>query len=212
MQGVHAHPQKFWFVENPGNIYENVHKTPENLGILPKNAGKNGAQRCLISKNWLPTCAESLEDLFWRSSQKKGFVICAGGNIRTNGCPKTFRACLGKFGQNIFRTPKHLLVPTPMSHSSAFYWTLSNLMMETKTKLDLITVKFPLVSFIGKFPYHPVVKMSRTYIRAKLVNVVILISDRLQAERFSNFFLTNTSFVFFQTNQYLVRISRKALN
>ena len=34
--GVQAHPQKFWFAEN--------------LGKIPENPGKNGAQRCLTSK------------------------------------------------------------------------------------------------------------------------------------------------------------------
>jgi len=32
-----VHPQKFSFVENPGKISENLHKTPENMS-------KNGAQ------------------------------------------------------------------------------------------------------------------------------------------------------------------------
>ena len=35
--GLQAHPQKFWFAEN--------------LGKIPENPVKNGAQRRLISKN-----------------------------------------------------------------------------------------------------------------------------------------------------------------
>ena len=59
---VQAHPQKFWFVENPHQIpekpdkirkilvkiCENVRKISENLGKLPENTGKNGPQRCLF--------------------------------------------------------------------------------------------------------------------------------------------------------------------
>jgi len=59
---VQAHPQKFRFVENPGKIPEHLGKIheivrtiPENPGKLPENTGNNGAQRCLILKNWRPT-------------------------------------------------------------------------------------------------------------------------------------------------------------
>jgi len=72
-QEVQAHPEKLWFVENPGQfpenpgkicenmgkIHKNVRKTPENPGKQPKNSDKTGAPRCLILKNWHPTCAES---------------------------------------------------------------------------------------------------------------------------------------------------------
>jgi len=42
---VQLHSQKFWFVENPGEICENLRKILENLGKLSENTGKNGAQR-----------------------------------------------------------------------------------------------------------------------------------------------------------------------
>jgi len=47
VQGVQAHPQKFWFGENPGKIHGNLGKISENLQYL----GKNGAQHDLIWKN-----------------------------------------------------------------------------------------------------------------------------------------------------------------
>jgi len=47
VQGVQAHPQKFWFVENLGKIPKNLGKTSKNPGEIPENLGKNGAQRCL---------------------------------------------------------------------------------------------------------------------------------------------------------------------
>jgi len=42
-RGVKPHPQKFWFGENPGKIFENLLKLPESLS-------KNGAQHVLIWK------------------------------------------------------------------------------------------------------------------------------------------------------------------
>jgi len=51
VQGVQAYPQTILFVENPGKIPENLGKIPENPNKIPKKLGKNGAQRCLTSKN-----------------------------------------------------------------------------------------------------------------------------------------------------------------
>jgi len=102
---VQVHPQTFLFVENPGKIPENLRKIPENPSKTPENLGKNGAQRCLTSKNgaqglqknkWRPFC--------WRSHQK-------------NGRQKLHDNFLGKFGKfcaKILCTPKNLLAPTPM--------------------------------------------------------------------------------------------------
>jgi len=64
MQGVQGHPQKFSSIENLGKIPENPGKIYENVRKIPENTGKNAAQRCLLLKNWRPTCAESHEDLF----------------------------------------------------------------------------------------------------------------------------------------------------
>ena len=44
MKGVQVHRQNFWFVGNPGKI-------PENQGKISESPGKDGAQRCLTSKN-----------------------------------------------------------------------------------------------------------------------------------------------------------------
>jgi len=38
--GVQTHPQKFWFVENPAKIPENVGKKSENLGKIAENPNK----------------------------------------------------------------------------------------------------------------------------------------------------------------------------
>jgi len=69
--------------ENLSKIYENFCKIPENLGKLLESTGKNGTQRCMILTNWRSICAQSHEDLFWSSSQKKVCMICVGGNIST---------------------------------------------------------------------------------------------------------------------------------
>jgi len=55
MQGIQAHPQKFWFGENLGKISEypgksqgNLGKICENIRKISENLGKNSAQRGLI--------------------------------------------------------------------------------------------------------------------------------------------------------------------
>jgi len=66
-QGVQAHTQKFWFAEKLGNI--------------PENPGKNGAQRCITSKN----CAHGLQKNTWRPSlevaSKKVLTIFVEENL-----------------------------------------------------------------------------------------------------------------------------------
>jgi len=73
-----SEPPKFWFVEIPGKIFENLGKGPENLNTIPKNLGKipenlskNGAQRCLTSNNWRPSFAEKHMKTFFRGHIKK---------------------------------------------------------------------------------------------------------------------------------------------
>ena len=53
-----AYPQKFWFVENPGKI--------------PENLGKNGAQRCLTSKMAPNVFIKTSEDHFLDVTPKNG--------------------------------------------------------------------------------------------------------------------------------------------
>jgi len=43
--------------ENLGKIPKIMYKMPKYLGKIPENLGKNGAQRCLTSKQWRPTFA-----------------------------------------------------------------------------------------------------------------------------------------------------------
>ena len=63
-------PPKGLICKKSVKIYENVRKTPDILGKLLENTDKNGAQRCLVLKNWHPTLGQSHETLFWRLSQK----------------------------------------------------------------------------------------------------------------------------------------------
>jgi len=84
---MQAHPQKVWFVPN--------------LGKIPENPGENGTQRCLISKNGAQGLQKPHEDLFWRSHQKKAFMIFVGEQLQVKVAQITFRASLGKCGQKI---------------------------------------------------------------------------------------------------------------
>jgi len=102
---VQTHPQKFLFVENSGEIPENLDNNYENpneilkyLGKIPENLGKHGAQRFLTK-----SCTQRLQRNkcrhFLRSHQKNG------------------RHFIGKFRKiwvKIFCIPKDLLAPTPI--------------------------------------------------------------------------------------------------
>jgi len=121
MQGVKAHPQKFWFVENenlgkicenfgkipenPNKIPENPNKIPENLGKIPENLGKNGAQHCLTSKNGAQGLQKNKWRPFvWRSHHKNGQQ-----KLHDN-----FLVEFGKIWAKILCAPKNLLAPTHM--------------------------------------------------------------------------------------------------
>ena len=81
-EGVQAHPEKFWFLENPGQIPENPDKIPKHLGKIPEKPSKTGAQPCLTSKNG----AQRLQKNKWRpflqrSHHKKVFMIFVKENL-----------------------------------------------------------------------------------------------------------------------------------
>ena len=47
-----------------------------------------------------------MKPVFWKSSQKKAFMICVGGNTCTKSCLKTFLTSLGEFVQKSFAPQK----------------------------------------------------------------------------------------------------------
>jgi len=57
-------PPKGLICKKSVKIYENVRKIPDILGKLLENTDRNGAQRCLILKNWHPTLRQSHETFF----------------------------------------------------------------------------------------------------------------------------------------------------
>jgi len=92
--GVQDRPQKFWFAEN--------------LGKISENPGKNSTHRCLTSKK--KGLQKNTWTSFWRSHQKKLFVIFTGKNLQAKVAQKTFRSSLGKFGHTSFSPPKFCLL------------------------------------------------------------------------------------------------------
>jgi len=85
-----------------GKISEDLSKTFENLGKIPENPGKNGAQ-----------------------SLQENTTLFGGHTKSTSSCSVWEKVCgqkahknfLGKFGEfraNILRTPKKLPAPTPV--------------------------------------------------------------------------------------------------
>ena len=99
MYGLQAQPQKFWFADN--------------LGKSPENPGKNGAQRCLTLKSGAKVCIKTHEDLYLEVAPKSDLHDHVGENFWAKLAQKTFRASLGKFGQNPSR-PNNLPTPTPV--------------------------------------------------------------------------------------------------
>ena len=83
--GVQVHPQKLWFIENPGKILENVDKNSENFDKIPENPNKIPKYLGKISENlgkmapnvvWLQkmapkVCRKTSEDHFWGVTPQK---------------------------------------------------------------------------------------------------------------------------------------------
>ena len=121
VQGVKAHPQKFWFIENTDKIPENPGKIRENLSKIYEHVRKMPAILGKLHEIWIkwrPTLfdfeklAPKVERItlrpfylsqFWRSFQKRW-------NTRRKSCPKTLRASLGKSEQKSFAPPKSCLL------------------------------------------------------------------------------------------------------
>jgi len=80
VQGLQAHPQKFWFAEN--------------LGKSPESPGENGAQRCLTSKMAPKAYIKTHEDLFLVVTPKRGLHDLCGRKFVGKSCTKNFS---GKF-------------------------------------------------------------------------------------------------------------------
>ena len=138
IQGGQAHPQNFWFGENPGKICGNLGKMCEHLRKI--------ALCALILQKWHPKSKCTLF-LFWRSCFFSPFRASQGkfgqvwGKFRQKWCLKCFdlkkcaqhekkcsrffgghflwRYFSGKFGEiwaKILHTPKNLPIPTRMCH------------------------------------------------------------------------------------------------
>jgi len=89
VQVVQAHPQSFDLLK----IWEN------SLKIWTKN----GAQRCLPSKNGANVCRNTDEYLFWRSHRNKLFMIFMGENLSTKVAQQLF----GQVWRNSGKNPLH---------------------------------------------------------------------------------------------------------
>ena len=82
LEGLQAHPQKFWFVEN--------------LGKSPENPGKSRAQHCLTSKNGAQGLHKNTWGPFLEVTPKRGRHDLCGRKLVGKTWPKNL---LGKFGE-----------------------------------------------------------------------------------------------------------------
>jgi len=94
-------PQKFCFVGNPGKIpkhlgriHENPKKIPKYLGKIPENRGKNGPQRCLISKNSTQHLQKNIRSPFF------------GGHTKRRSA-KVASQLFGQVWENLGKNPLH---------------------------------------------------------------------------------------------------------
>jgi len=106
VQEVQAHPQKFWFVENPGKSLKIRAKSAEIWAKSVKTFAKYLKIWTNSLKIWTEmvpdVCRINMKTFFWRSSRKQS----SWEIIPTTSGPKLFRASLGKFGQKFFAPPK----------------------------------------------------------------------------------------------------------
>ena len=91
MQGLQAHPQKFWFAEN--------------LGKSPENPGKNGAQRCLASKMAPKVHTKTHEKFFLEVTKKRGSWSC-GRKFVGKSFTKNFSDKFGEIRAKFFAPQK----------------------------------------------------------------------------------------------------------
>jgi len=107
MQGAQAHPQKFWFVENPGKISENVGKNSENFGKIPENPNK-------IPK-YLGTIPENLgkmaPNVVWLQKWRPRFAEIQGNTIFWGVTPQKRSA---KAARQLFRQVCEILGKNPL--------------------------------------------------------------------------------------------------
>jgi len=82
-------------------------KIPENLGKMPENPGKNGAQH--LQKNTL--------QFFWRSHQKKVLMVFVGENLWTKGAQNFFGQVLGDSSKNPSHPQKLICSYTYVAHT-----------------------------------------------------------------------------------------------
>jgi len=77
-------------------------------------SGQKWRATLLDLKKWRPTSAEKhMKTFFWRSYQKKVFMIFVGEYLQAKVVQKLFGQVWGNSGE-ILRNPKNLPAPTPM--------------------------------------------------------------------------------------------------
>jgi len=112
---VQAHPQKFWFGENPGKISENPGKTCGNLGKVCGNLGKVCENLCKIPENmckvsknmgkkasdvlWFEKIAAQRASIWNSGVQNRTKTLLFGGHPKNTLQKKIFAR---KVDQNLF--------------------------------------------------------------------------------------------------------------
>jgi len=126
--GVKAHPQKFWFVKNPGKISKNSCK-------ILQNSGTDVLTPLFPIVWWMKLTVEIYPNLTF-SFPKYTWLLCGfQKNVLIIFESEIFRVSLSKFGQKYFTLPKYclplyLVVSRPISASLSLEGFRSRLGLE----------------------------------------------------------------------------------
>jgi len=95
-----------------GKIPENLGKTSEYLGKIPRKSGQNRRPTSFDFKKWRPTFAEKRPYL--EVTSKTGLHVLCGSKCVGIRRKKNFSGKFGEIRTKILRTHKNLSAPTPM--------------------------------------------------------------------------------------------------
>jgi len=132
--GVQVHPQKFWFVKNPGKISKNLRKIPQNLGT-------DASAPLFPVVRWRRLSVEICPNLTFSFPKYTWFLCGFQKNVLIISESEIFRVSLSKFGQKYFALPKIclpllLVLSRPISASLSLEGFRSHLGLEDYRSLS----------------------------------------------------------------------------
>jgi len=132
LHGVQVHPQKFWFVKNPGKIhenlckiYENVSKILENLGKLPEKLAKRAPNVVFVEKLAPKVCRITRKPFIGGYPKRKCSWSVWKEIITQGDAGKLFGQVWGNSGKNLSHPQKFTCYYTYVCESRRVPYPLS---------------------------------------------------------------------------------------